>query len=158
MIHACRSLLESDSVFLLDTGSSAPGLFIWVGQDAPSEHKKNAMMIAQDVLQHMGRPDNTSISRCFQGGETAIFKTFFSSFMAIPGQKKSEVVSHGVAHMKPSEVNVKALNQRRASTHAHGEIASRNKELETIDIYRIDHFDAIKVDEQEYGCFFEGDW
>jgi len=72
---AKRSLLNSDDVFILDTGAE---VFAWIGKGASVDEKKKAMHFAQDYLQKFNRPLFTPISRLLEGSENNVFETSFA--------------------------------------------------------------------------------
>jgi len=66
-----KSLLNSDDVFILDTGAE---VLAWIGKGASANEKKNALGFAQDYLTKNKRPAHLPISRILEGSENAIFK------------------------------------------------------------------------------------
>lgn len=75
-----RDVLNPTSVYLLDSGSPQPGVFVWVGKEVSREDKKKSMIIAQTWLDASDKPAFTGMSRMDMGGESSMFKTFFSQF------------------------------------------------------------------------------
>jgi gelsolin len=69
-----RSLLDSNDVFVLDTGVE---VFAWIGKGASVGEKKKAMSFAQDYLKKFNRPAWIPISRILEGGENEIFESSF---------------------------------------------------------------------------------
>ena len=69
-----RSLLNSDDVFILDTGAE---VFAWIGKGASVGEKKKAMQFAQDYLTKYNRPFFLPIARILEGGENEVFNTSF---------------------------------------------------------------------------------
>jgi gelsolin len=69
-----RSLLDSNDVFILDTGAE---VFAWIGKGASAGEKKTAMQFAQDYLKKFNRPAFTPISRILEGGENEVFEASF---------------------------------------------------------------------------------
>ena len=53
-----RAMLNSDDVFLVDTGIE---IFIWVGLKASDAEKANAFQTADNYLQQMGKPAHTPV-------------------------------------------------------------------------------------------------
>jgi len=69
---ACkRSLLNSDDVFILDTGAE---VFAWIGKGATTQEKSKALHFAQDYLTKYNRPAYLPISRVLEGGENEVFE------------------------------------------------------------------------------------
>jgi len=67
-----KSLLNSDDVFILDTGAE---VFAWIGKGASVEEKSKALGFAQDYLKNFNRPAYLPISRILEGSENAVFHT-----------------------------------------------------------------------------------
>jgi gelsolin len=66
-----RSLLNSDDVFILDTGAE---VFAWIGKGASVQEKAKALSFAQDYLTKYNRPAYLPISRVLEGGENEVFE------------------------------------------------------------------------------------
>jgi gelsolin len=69
-----RSLLDSNDVFILDTGAE---VFAWIGKGASVGEKKQAMQFAQDYLTKFNRPLWMPIARILEGAENKVFETSF---------------------------------------------------------------------------------
>jgi gelsolin len=69
-----RNLLDSNDVFILDTGAE---VFAWIGKGASVAEKKTAMQYAQEYLKKFNRPLFLPISRILQGGENEVFEQSF---------------------------------------------------------------------------------
>jgi gelsolin len=65
-----KSLLDSNDVFILDTGAE---VFAWIGKGASKEEKANALGYAQSYLTKYNRPAYIPICRILDGGENEIF-------------------------------------------------------------------------------------
>jgi hypothetical protein len=70
-----RNLLDSNDVFILDTGAE---VFAWIGRGASVDEKKKAMGFAQQYLQKYNRPAWLSITRVLEGGENEVFEAAFA--------------------------------------------------------------------------------
>jgi len=66
-----RALLDSNDVFVLDTGAE---IFAWIGKGATSQEKSKALHFAQDYLTKFNRPAYLPISRILEGAENNIFE------------------------------------------------------------------------------------
>ena len=69
-----RNLLDSNDVFILDTGAE---VFAWIGRKASVDEKKKAMQFAQDYLVKFKRPLFIPIARILEGGENEVFESAF---------------------------------------------------------------------------------
>jgi len=70
-----RSLLDSNDVFILDTGAE---VFAWIGKGASKDEKKKAMQFAQEYLAKHNRPLFTPIARILEGGANETFESSFT--------------------------------------------------------------------------------
>jgi len=66
-----KSLLDSNDVFVLDTGAE---VFAWIGKGASTQEKSKALHYAQDYLTKYNRPAYLPISRILEGGENEVFE------------------------------------------------------------------------------------
>jgi len=69
-----KNLLNSDDVFVLDTGAE---VFAWIGRGASVGEKKGAMKYAQDYITKFNRPAWLPIARILEGGENEIWNNSF---------------------------------------------------------------------------------
>jgi len=65
-----RSLLDSNDVFILDTGAE---VFAWIGKGASVDEKAKALSFAQDYLKNFNRPNYLPICRILEGSENSVF-------------------------------------------------------------------------------------
>jgi gelsolin len=70
-----RRLLDSNDVFILDTGAE---VFAWIGKGASADEKKKALGFAQTYLKDYNRPSFLPIARILEGGENEIFEASFA--------------------------------------------------------------------------------
>lgn len=66
-----KNLLDSDDVFILDTGAE---VFAWIGKGASVQEKQKSLHFAQDYLTKYNRPSYLPISRILEGGENEVFE------------------------------------------------------------------------------------
>jgi hypothetical protein len=66
-----RSSLDSNDVFVLDTGAE---VFAWIGKKSSVGEKQKALQYAQDYLHQHNRPAHLPISRILEGGENEVFE------------------------------------------------------------------------------------
>jgi gelsolin len=69
-----RNLLDSNDVFILDTGSE---VYAWVGKKASVGEKKKALTFAQEYVAKAGKPAHTTVARVLEGGENEVFEAAF---------------------------------------------------------------------------------
>jgi len=69
-----KTLLDSNDVFILDSGSE---VYAWIGKGASVSEKSKALSFAQDYLTKFNRPAFLPISRVLEGGENPTFNDAF---------------------------------------------------------------------------------
>lgn len=151
--------LESKDCFILDTGSNN-GLFAWIGKEASKEERVQAMKSAESFLEKQGLPKWTKVERIVDGGETAMFKQYFNSW-----KEEEDSPYTGLGRKYPTEViaewDVGSLhreNRRRLARAGGGAIGFMpDDSTGTKEIFRIEDFKLVPVDESVYGMFFGGD-
>jgi len=70
-----RKLLDSNDVFILDTGAE---VYTWIGKGASVDEKKKSMQFAQDYLVKYKRPLFIPIHRILEGGANETFESSFA--------------------------------------------------------------------------------
>jgi gelsolin len=70
-----KNLLDSNDVFILDTGSE---VIAWIGKGSSIQEKKKAIQYAQDYLVKYNRPLYLPISRILEGGENEMWEQAFN--------------------------------------------------------------------------------
>ncbi len=141
-----RSLLDSNDVFVIDTGSK---LYIWVGKGSTVNEKKEAMVNATRYLSQSGLAPNTPIERVSDGNESSSFKGEFALW--------TPPVSFGLTP-KPSnsrpdeEVDVKALLALKQQEDTPADDGSGK-----VEVWGVSDFKLQPVDPAKYGQFHGGD-
>jgi gelsolin len=70
-----RSMLDSNDVFILDTGAE---VYAWIGKGSSKDEKKKAMQYAQEYLIKYKRPLFLPITRILEGGANETFESSFA--------------------------------------------------------------------------------
>ena len=145
-----RSNLDTKDTFLIDTGDS---LIVWVGRGSTKEEKKEGMMRANNYIAENSRPHSTAVSRVTEGSETTMFKNLFGQweppmkfdFSAPPPSS----VAKGV---EQKEVDYAGLHARKVAQDQPVDDGSG-----TVQVWRVEDFKRVPVDEGTVGQFFGGD-
>ena len=69
-----QSLLQSNSVYILDCHSD---VFIWIGRKSTRLVRAAALKLSQEICAMLKRPQYAMVTRCLEGTEPQIFKTWF---------------------------------------------------------------------------------
>ena len=144
-----RDMLDGDDAYILDSGSA---IFVWIGKTASASERKEAMVQAQKYIVDKGRPNNIPIERVAQGGETAMFKSFFEQFdpPMLPSSARRESNVAGMPEEK--QIDFAAM---------HAKIEAGDKPVDDgsgkLQIWRIEDFEKVEVLVDQYGQFYGGD-
>jgi len=150
--------LASEDCFVLDSGTTN-GIFVWIGKESSKEERIQAMKSAESFLAQNGLPKWTKIVRIVQNAETATFKQYFDTWSE--PQEKSSGLSRMYSVEAIAEWDVGSLhaeNSRRLAKSAGSAIGFMpDDSLGTKEIFRIEDFEMVPLDEGKYGLFFGGD-
>jgi len=143
-----REMLLSDNVFLLHCFDK---LFLWVGNKAKVEVKKDAMEATLQYMKQNDLPVSMSVMRVGQGVETTAFKNEFCLWY--PPQSFSVYKYNKNATTKEDEhIDIQNL------------LALKNKNETSVDdgsgkieIWRVTDFKKEEVNHSTYGQFYGGD-
>eukprot|EP00039_Didymoeca_costata_P031430 m.34694 g.34694 ORF g.34694 m.34694 type:complete len:867 (+) comp8764_c0_seq1:99-2699(+) len=145
-----KALLDSNDTYLLTAGSA--GVYSWVGKGATRDEKLAAVKHAQKFVKDNKLPEWTPISRVVEGGETPMFKSFFSVW---PTQKAN--TSGGASKFQKKEFDASTLH----SDASEPEKPQLPLELEgsgSVEVFRIENLkDLVPVDKAQHGQFYGGD-
>lgn len=151
-----KEMLDSKDVFVVDNDSL---IFVWVGKDATADERKQGMSTGVNFAK--GRPAYTKVTKVCEGTETAVFKSLFESWRApesaaldFSGQRRGD--SH-VAGSIEQESSQRLAAKMAASAHDTGAAAMVDDGLGQVEMFRIEDFEPVPVDEATYGQFFAGD-
>jgi len=148
-----RSMLDSKDVFIVDNEAE---VFVWVGKEATADEKKGGMETG--VKYTAGRPKGVRVTKVSEGAEPALFKSLFKSWKppATPADFSMVGRSGNVAQ---------ATAQASAADLAKGMSDCSFGESEDVaddgsgktEMFRIEDFEPVPVDQATYGQFFAGD-
>uniref|UniRef100_A0A6B2KY72 HP domain-containing protein n=1 Tax=Arcella intermedia TaxID=1963864 RepID=A0A6B2KY72_9EUKA len=161
-----QSQLNSDDCHILDIGTE---LFVWVGKGCTKQEKTQSMTHAESFLKNdTSRPEWVPITRVVEGAETTIFKAQFVQWKDSGinqesqntwGNNPSDFDAYQEQQRKLREENAKRKIDMASL------ITSKSSKKEdfttdgegTIQIWRIENFEAVPVPADTYGVFFGGD-
>lgn len=153
-----KDMLDQDDCFVLDSGTTN-GIFVWIGKESSKEERIQAMKSAESFLAQNGLPKWTKIVRIVQNAETATFKQYFDTWSE--PQEKSSGLSRMYSVEAIAEWDVGSLhaeNSRRLAKSAGSAIGFMpDDSTSTKEIFRIEDFEMVPLDEDKYGLFFGGD-
>ena len=161
-----RELLDTKDVFLLDTITE---IFVWVGKGASQAERKKGMAVGEEYCTQAARPKGTRVTKVVEGTETTAFKSNFASWSSTAagssstpvdfsspggGTKRGSIAKSG--SMSGSDavaaMDLGAIKRQKAEKKALADDGNG-----VIDVWRIEGFEAVKVDESLEGKFYSGD-
>jgi len=144
-----KEMLDSNDAFIVDTSQQ---LFVWIGKKATKEEKNGAWNLAQKFIADKGYPAWTPCTRIIEGGETALFVQQFGSWPK-PEASPNFTKTSNVAKVAKKDVDVSKLH-----------LQDKPEKQKVVDdgsgklqIWRIENFDKVPVEEKMYGQFYQGD-
>ncbi len=147
-------LLSKDS-FILDNGSF--GIWVWVGKRASPKERTEGMRNAQGFIKKKGYPAHTPVTRVIDGGEPAEFKSLFKTWK---DKDASALTGRPSFSRKISTTTVQTKFDANI-LHANPTIAAESGMLDdgtsVKEVFRVDHFDLVQVEEADFGQFHSGD-
>lgn len=147
--------LDSYDCFILDCGSS--GIFVWVGKKCTDAEKKAGMKNGMEFINKKGYPQWTQVTRVVEGGETPIFKQFFSGW-----RDEGEQVGMGKVFRQGNLA--KQSNEKFDASQLHDRDKSKHKTeilpddgTGDLEIWRVEDRDLVAREPNLHGMFFCGD-
>lgn len=147
--------LDSYDCFILDCGSS--GIFVWVGKKCTDAEKKAGMKNGMEFISKKGYPQWTQVTRVVEGGETPIFKQFFSGW-------RDEGEQVGMGKVFRQGALAKQSNEKFDATQLHDREKQKHKTeilpddgTGDVEIWRVEDHDLYPLEPNLHGVFFSGD-
>lgn len=147
--------LDSNDCFILDCGSS--GIFVWVGKKCTDAEKKAGMKNGMEFINKKGYPNWTQVTRVVEGGETPIFKQFFSGW-------RDEGEQVGLGKVFRQGALAKQSNEKFDATQLHDQQKRKHKTeilpddgTGDVEIWRVEDRDLVLWEPNLHGVFFSGD-
>ncbi|MBN3284555.1 GELS protein, partial [Polyodon spathula] len=150
-----QEMLSTDECYILDNGIDAK-IFLWKGKGANPNERKSAMKTAEAFVKEKNYPKTTQIQILPQGGETTLFKQFFSNWKdkdQTEGPSEAYVVGK-IAKIKQVPFDASTLHSDKAMAAQHGMVDDGTGKVE---IWRVEGGDKVHVEPSTYGQFFGGD-
>ncbi|XP_067673342.1 advillin-like [Haliotis asinina] len=149
-----REDLDSNDCFILDSGPS--GIYVWIGKKCTGNEKKSAWQRATDFLSMRGYPEWTSITQVVEGGETPLFKQYFSTWISPNTQR-------GLGQVYKTNRIAKYSNEKFDVTGLHKKASKSKKDfipdngMGMKQIWRIEQNSMVILPEEMHGVFYTGD-
>jgi len=154
-----QDMLNQSDCFILDSGSTT-GIFVWIGKASSKDERVQAMKSAESFLAKNGLPKWTKVERIVENAETAMFKQYFKTW-----KEAEDSPFSGLGRVYPMESiaewdvgSLHAENRKRMAKSAGSAIGFMpDDSTGTKEIFRIEDFEMVPLEEEKYGMFFGGD-
>ncbi|XP_055933755.1 gelsolin, cytoplasmic-like isoform X1 [Argiope bruennichi] len=149
-----QEYLQSDDCFLLDGGIN--GLFVWIGKNSSREERIGAMKLAnQKYIEMKGYPKWLQVKRVIQYAEPPLFKSYFSVWK----EQDDEMTMGRYFALEQAMEDEDSKKKCALYAKSVGKATSFMPDDGSgeIEIWRVDNFDLVPVEESQKGIFFGGD-
>ncbi|XP_047662468.1 scinderin like b [Tachysurus fulvidraco] len=150
-----QEMLSLDDCYILDNGKDG-NIFVWKGSKANTEERKAAMKVAQDFIKEKNYSSKTQIQVLPAGGETTLFKQFFSNW-----KDKDQTTGPSKAYTIGKIAKVKQIPFDASTLHSNQSMAAQHNMVDDgsgkVQIWRVEDGARVAVDPSSYGQFYGGD-
>ncbi|KAK9973237.1 hypothetical protein ABG768_023978 [Culter alburnus] len=150
-----QEMLTPTECYILDNGVDSK-IFLWKGPNANTEERKTAMKVAEQFIKEKTYPKNTQIQVMPAGGETTLFKQFFSNW-----KDKDQTTGPGQAYSIGRIARVSQVPFDASSLHSNKTMAAQHGMVDDgsgkVQVWRVEGGDKVPVDPSSYGQFYGGD-
>ncbi|XP_028284351.1 scinderin like b [Parambassis ranga] len=150
-----QAMLSPEECYILDNGVDK-NIFVWKGPKANTSERKAAMSAGQQFIKDKGYSNKTQIQVLPGGGETTLFKQFFSDWKdkdETTGPTKAYTIGR-IAKIEQVPFDASTLHSNKAMAAQHGMVDDGKGKVQ---IWRVESGDKVPVDPSSYGQFFGGD-
>ncbi|KAG9278837.1 gelsolin-like [Astyanax mexicanus] len=150
-----QAMLLDEECYILDNGADN-NVFVWKGPKANPEERKAAMKVAQDFIKSKNYSNKTQIQVMPAGGETTLFKQFFSDW-----RDKDQTTGPSKAFTIGKIAQVKQIPFDASTLHSNNTMAAQHNMVDDgsgkVQIWRVEGGARVAVDPASYGQFYGGD-
>ncbi|GBN32398.1 Gelsolin, cytoplasmic [Araneus ventricosus] len=148
-----QEYLQSDDCFLLDGGIN--GLFVWIGKNSSREERIGAMKLANKFIEMKGYPKWLQVKRVIEYAEPPLFKSYFSVWKEQDDEMTMGRYFAMEQAMEDEERKKKCALYAKSAGNATSFMPDDGSG--EVEIWRVDNFDLVPVEESQKGIFFGGD-
>ncbi|XP_036410064.1 scinderin like b [Megalops cyprinoides] len=150
-----QEMLEPGECYILDNGVDHK-IFLWKGPSANTAERKAAMKTAEQFIKEKNYSKMTQIQVLPAGGETTLFKQFFSNWKdkdQTVGPSKAYTIGR-IARVEQIPFDASSLHSNKAMAAQHGMVDDGSGKVQ---IWRVEGGERVPVDPSSYGQFYGGD-
>ncbi|KAF5909401.1 gelsolin-like, partial [Clarias magur] len=150
-----QEMLSPSECYILDNGVDGK-VFLWKGPKATDAERKAAMNAAEQFIKQQNYSKNTLIQVLPAGGETTLFKQFFSNW-----KDKDQTTGPGTAYTIGRIARVEQIPFDAGSLHSNKAMAAQHGMVDDgsgkVQVWRVEGGEKVPVDPSTYGQFYGGD-
>ncbi|XP_049332585.1 scinderin like b [Astyanax mexicanus] len=150
-----QAMLLAEECYILDNGADN-NVFVWKGPKANPDERKAAMKVAQDFIKSKNYSNKTQIQVMPAGGETTLFKQFFSDW-----RDKDQTTGPSKAFTIGKIAQVKQIPFDASTLHSNNTMAAQHNMVDDgsgkVQIWRVEGGARVAVDPASHGQFYGGD-
>ncbi|KAI1883122.1 hypothetical protein AGOR_G00241980 [Albula goreensis] len=150
-----QEMLSPDECYILDNGVDNK-IFLWKGPNANTAERKAAMKAAEQFIKDKNYSKMTQIQVLPAGGETTLFKQFFSNWKdkdQTMGPTKAYTIGR-IARVEQVPFDASTLHSNKTMAAQHGMVDDGSGKVQ---IWRVEGGAQVPVDPSSYGQFYGGD-
>lgn len=150
-----QEMLSPSECYLLDNGVDNK-IFLWKGPTANTAERKAAMKAAEQFIKEKNYAKSTQIQVMPAGGETTLFKQFFSNWKdkdQTTGPSQAYTIGR-IARVEQIPFDASSLHSNKTMAAQHGMVDDGSGKVQ---IWRVEGGEKVPVDASTYGQFFGGD-
>ncbi|KAJ8011363.1 hypothetical protein DPEC_G00057370 [Dallia pectoralis] len=150
-----QAMLSPEECYIVDNGVDQ-NLFVWKGPKASTSERKAAFSAAQQFIKDKGYSNKTQIQVLPGGGETTLFKQFFSDWKdkdQTTGPSKAYTIGH-IAKVEKVPFDASTLHSNSNMAAQHGMVDDGKGKVQ---IWRVEGGDKVTLEPSSYGQFYGGD-
>ncbi|XP_076316612.1 villin-1-like [Tachypleus tridentatus] len=149
-----QSDLTSQDSYIIDNGEA--GIWVWVGKRANTKERTEAMRNAQGFIKKKNYRNYTQVTRVIEGGEPPEFQCLFRTWRD-PHHTIGLGKTHNVGKIAKTIQTKFDATTLHSNIHLAAEVQMVDDGKGTKEVFRIQSFDLVRVDQKEIGKFFSGD-
>ncbi|XP_022245088.1 villin-1-like [Limulus polyphemus] len=149
-----QSDLTSQDSYIIDNGEA--GIWVWVGKRANTKERTEAMRNAQGFIKKKTYRNYTQVTRVIEGGEPPEFQCLFRTW-----RDPHHTVGLGKTHNVGKIAKTVQTKFDASTLHSNIRLAAEVQMVDdgkgTKEVFRVQSFDLVQVDQKEIGKFYSGD-
>jgi hypothetical protein len=140
-------MLDTKDVFILELHKH---VYIWIGKEADTEEKKNALIIGKGFVKQHDKPKGTRVTRVVERAEDVHFKSFFNGFYPILKVEHGASLGYDTSITANQDMEKVANSKRKMVEN----LMTKLGDIKSFKVYLCQDGKNVEIPEAEYGHFF----